>query len=77
MYIELEINRNGLIDGDSMREICEVFPELEDCFEQRKTYDEYYYKYPVSIEVSMEQIQQLMDMRYEVSFLSDTMRINY
>lgn len=73
MYIELDLV--SLIDGDSMEEIVTVFPEIEDCFEQRKTYDEYYYKYPVSVEVSLEQVQQLMDLRYEVSFLSDIMKV--
>lgn len=34
---------SGIIDGDDMREVLRVIPELENNFRQRKNYDEYYF----------------------------------
>lgn len=33
----------SIIDGEVMRDIVSVFPDLQPQFTQRKTYDEYYY----------------------------------
>lgn len=75
MYIRLCVN-DGIIDGDKVRDICEVFGEkLFDSFKQRKTYDEYYYQYPVDIIVTTEHIQKLMDLNYKIIFYSDIMEI--
>ena len=75
MYIRLCVN-DGIIDGDKVRDICEVFGEkLFDSFKQRKTYDEYYYQYPIDIIVTTEHIQKLMDLNYKIIFYSDIMEI--
>ena len=34
---------HGIICGDSVRNILLVFPEIENRFKQRKSYDEYYF----------------------------------
>ena len=75
MYIRLCVN-DGIIGGDKVRDICEIFGEkLFDSFKQRKTYDEYYYQYPVDIIVTTEHIQKLMDLNYKIIFYSDIMEI--
>lgn len=42
MRRKLEFN-NGIVNGDVVREIINIFPVTEICFSQRKNYDEYYY----------------------------------
>lgn len=42
MVVEIEFNQ-GVIAGYEVRDLLEVFPELENNFEQRKQYDEYYF----------------------------------
>ena len=75
MYIKLEIN-DGIISGYKVRDICEIFGDsLYAYFEQRKDYDEYYYKYPTDIEVVENCIQILMDKGYIVVFKNDTMEV--
>ena len=75
MYIRLEINE-GIISGDKVRDICEIFGDtLLPYFEQRKQYDEYYYRYPTDIEVTENCIQFFIDKGYRVVFKYDTMEI--
>ena len=75
MYIRLCVN-DGIIDGGKVSDICELFGEkLFDSFKQRKTYDEYYYQYPIDIIVTTEHIQKLMDLNYKIIFYSDIMEI--
>ena len=69
MYIRLCV-KDGIISGNKMRDICEAF-NVVNCFEQRKNYDEYYYRYPVDVTVTLENIQKLMDLNYQVIFYSD------
>lgn len=75
MYIRLVVN-DGIIDGFKVRDICEAFNNnLESSFEQRKQYDEYYYKYPVDVEVNENHILQLTDKGYSIIFKNDKMEI--
>ena len=59
--LKLELGFNdGIISGDIMRDVVEIFPEFESSFQQRKSYDEYYYS-PMEVEVSLEQIEKLTE----------------
>ena len=45
MYIRLCV-LGGIISGDKVRDLCDIFGiNLFNSFEQRKQYDEYYYKW--------------------------------
>jgi hypothetical protein len=52
---------HGIISGDDVRDILRIFPEIEDKFRQRKSYDEYYFD-SVEVDVDIEQIDQLSEM---------------
>jgi uncharacterized protein YqgV (UPF0045/DUF77 family) len=64
-------SKYGVVEGDSMRDIIDIIPELEPTFKQRKSYDEYYFN-PLStqIEVTMQQIIELSKW-YFVGFNGD------
>jgi hypothetical protein len=51
---------SGIIGGDLVRSIAEIFPIIEDKFRQRKTYDEYYFD-GGKVAVTLEAIQSLND----------------
>lgn len=53
----------GIIDGDDMRDICKILPELSSMFKTRKNYDEYYFT-EVEIEITLEKINRLSDEYY-------------
>jgi hypothetical protein len=75
MYIRLAIPE-GLISWEKLEELSGVFgARIKDSFVQRKTYAEYFYKYPADIEFNLEQIQKLMDLGYELSFRDNVVRI--
>jgi hypothetical protein len=65
MNRELIFN-DGIIDGDAVREVKSVFPELKNSFRQRKTYDEYYYE-KTEVIISLDRIQKLTDLFFNVS----------
>lgn len=56
----------GIIDGDTVRDILEVFSEIENRFRQRKTYDEYYFD-GATIELSIYIIAILNQLGFKVS----------
>ena len=75
MYIRLCVS-DGIISGNKVRSLCDVFGEnILNSFEQRKQYDEYYYKWEVDITVTVEHIQKLMDLSYSVKFTNNIMVI--
>lgn len=75
MYIRLCI-LDGIIEGDKVRDLRDVLGEyIFDSFEQRKQYDEYYYKYAIDVTITVEQIQKLMDLYYKVEFCNNIMEI--
>jgi hypothetical protein len=50
---------DGIVNGDTKRNLVELFPELkEHSFGQRKSYDEYYYRDSI-IELTMDKIEKL------------------
>lgn len=75
MQIRLYIN-DGIIDGDKVRDICNILGKtLFFCFEQRKQYDEYYYKKEIDLDITLEDMQKLMDLNYTLIFRNNIMEI--
>lgn len=75
MQVRLCIN-DGIIGGDKVRNICYVFGQtLFFCFEQRKQYDEYYYKKEIDLNITLENIQKLMDLDYTIKMNNNIMEI--
>lgn len=64
MFRTLRI-KDGIIGGDKVRRILEVFPEIETKFTQRKTYDEYYYN-ETKVELSIQKIDDLNQLNFSV-----------
>lgn len=54
-------HKEGIISGVDVRDILKVFPQIEDKFRQRKTYDEYYFD-GVDVKVNIKQLTQLSEM---------------
>lgn len=66
MQVRLCIN-DGIIDGDKVRDICNILGKtLFFCFEQRKQYDEYYYRKEIDLIIKLENMQKLMDLNYTI-----------
>jgi hypothetical protein len=51
---------SGIISGDLVRTVAEIFPIVEDRFRQRKSYDEYYFD-GCEVTVTLEAIESLND----------------
>ena len=58
--------KQGIIGGDTVRDILEVFPEIENRFRQRKTYDEFYFD-GSTVELTIEKISSLNQLGFKVS----------
>jgi hypothetical protein len=56
----------GIICGDTVRDILEVFPEIESRFRQRKTYDEYYFD-GATVVLTIDIIARLNQLDFKVS----------
>jgi hypothetical protein len=56
----------GIIGGDTVRDILRVFPEIENRFRQRKTYDEYYFD-EATVELTIDIIGSLNQLGFKVS----------
>jgi hypothetical protein len=75
MYIRLNIPE-GLVSFEKLEELSDVFGvRIKDSFEQRKTYDAFFYRYPVDVEVTLEHIQKLMNLGYELTFKNNVLGI--
>jgi hypothetical protein len=55
----------GITGGGTIRSILEVFPEIENRFRQRKTYDEYYFD-GATVELSIDKIESLNQLGFKV-----------
>lgn len=66
MKVEIRFNQ-GVIAGYEVRDLLEIFPELENNFEQRKQYDEYYFE-KSEVELDIDKLEQLSNkFRFEIS----------
>ena len=62
---------SGIIPGEVIRDMQEIWPKtLADSFTQRKTYDEYYYT-ETDVVVTFENIQEILDMHYEIRLMNN------
>lgn len=61
----LEI-KQGIISDDTVRDILEVFPEIESKFRRRKTYDEYYFDGAI-VELNIDLIEDLTKLGFTVT----------
>lgn len=57
MKVEIRFNQD-IIAGYEVRDLLEIFPELENNFEQRKQYDEYYFE-KSEVELDIDKLKQL------------------
>lgn len=52
--------KDGIIGGNKVRNVINVFPEIKGEFKQRKTYDEYYFSNnELLIDITIENIDDL------------------
>lgn len=65
MRRKLEFN-NGIVNGDVVREIVNIFPVTEISFSQRKNYDEYYYNL-TEVELTIDNINDLTNLGFIVT----------
>lgn len=66
MKVEIRFNQ-GVIAGYEVRDLLEIFPELENNFERRKQYDEYYFE-KSEVELDIDKLEQLSNkFRFEIS----------
>lgn len=65
---------DGIIEGEVVRELQEIFPELVDSFRQRKSYDEYYYD-ETNIRIDLHNIEELNNLLYEIEIKPNECKI--
>jgi hypothetical protein len=61
-----KLELQGITSGDTVRDILEVFPEIESSFEQRKQFDEYYFT-QVEVELTIDKIESLTKLGFAIS----------
>lgn len=66
----------GIVEGDKMRDLRDVFPEIENSFLQRKSYDEYYYS-ETEVELTIEKLHILTkEMSFRVTIYYEDIKID-
>lgn len=76
MIKELEFTQ-GIIGGDMMRNLIDVFPELEDAFIQIRDYDEYRTPTQAQVLVTLPKLTSLVEVyQFEVTFRGEEIIIN-
>jgi len=70
------ILEQGIIEGHIVRDILEIFPEIENKFRQRKTYDEYYFDNAI-VEITIDKIERLNQLWFKVSIGQDYVDLFY
>ena len=75
--IERVVNfESGSIEGGVVRELQDIFKELNESFKQRKSYDEYYYT-TTKVTVDISKIDKLNELLYKVVIDSNHILITY
>lgn len=59
--------KQGIISGDMVRDVLSVWPHLENVFEQRKSFDEYYYPNKVVVDISIDDLQKLSELYIDIN----------
>lgn len=66
----------GIVEGDKVRDLKDIFPEIENSFLQRETYDEYYYS-ETKVELTIEKLHILTEeMNFRVTIYYDDIKID-
>ena len=66
----------GIVEGDKVRDLKDIFPEIENSFLQRETYDEYYYS-ETKVELTIEKLNILTEeMSFRVTIYYDDIKID-
>lgn len=78
----LEINKNGystgIIDGEMMETIIDMFPELEGRFTQRQGYNEYYNDLVPTVELTMGVLEKATSYGYcDIILRSNTIVLSF
>jgi hypothetical protein len=68
--------KDGIIEGDVVRELQGIFPELRESFSQRKSYDEYYYNQTL-VDIDIKDIEDLIDCYYRVEINNEHLQLIY
>lgn len=66
---------NGIIGGETVRDILEVFPDIENRFRRRKTYDEFYFD-GARVELTIDIIEALNRLGFQVSINYEEVKLN-
>ena len=75
--IERVVNfESGIIEGGVVRELQDIFKELNESFKQRKSYDEYYYT-TTKVTLDISKIDKLNELLYKVVIDSKHILITY
>jgi hypothetical protein len=63
MERKIEFKFGGIVGGDDMRDLIDVFPGLTDKFTQRKSYDEYYFNHDGrTVHMTLDQLDKLSNV---------------
>lgn len=66
----------GIVEGDKVRDLKDIFPEIENSFLQRETYDEYYYS-ETKVELTIEKLHILTEeMSFRVTIYYEDIKID-
>jgi hypothetical protein len=66
---------NGIIGGETVRDILKVFPDIENRFRRRKTYDEFYFD-GARVELTIDIIEALNRLGFQVSIDYEEVKLN-
>lgn len=75
MFMNRNLVLQGITGGDVVRDILEVFPDIENRFRRRKTYDEYYFD-GARVELSIEKIEELNHLGFKVTINYENVELN-
>ena len=67
---------DGLLEGSLVRELIDLMPNLQSSFTQRKQFDEYYFT-ETEINVTLDIIQKLNNLDYNVTISKDEIKLEY
>jgi len=68
--------KQGIISGDMVRDVLSVWPHLKNSFEQRKSYDEYYYSDKVVVDISIDDLQKLSELYINININFQEIRLD-
>lgn len=64
MKRKLQLSELGIIEGEFLRELKEIFPDTNFKEIKRSCYDEYYTNYDIEVEITLESLEKLNENNY-------------